>query len=160
PLSTTTLWYFKYNKPPKPGNNPKKLFIVLGTLIAITAGAVIFVICWYRLKAIYTRKEKRKKNLEQPKNFNLSSQNNNSQLTAPRYASSDLLSGVYSTPLAGNATQSQSLIAPASPPSIVYKNVDALTDDSIHNYIDDENQQQPQNSTNDKMTEIQATTQC
>ncbi|CAF0905425.1 unnamed protein product [Rotaria sp. Silwood1] len=163
PISTSTPWYFKYTKPPKSVNNAKKLFTVLGTLIAITLGAIILVICWYRLKTIYTRKEKRKKTIEQQRNFNLPPKNNNNALlTAPRYASSDMLSSVYSTQLAGNTSQSQTLIAPASPPSIVYKNVDAITNDAIQNYIDEENQQQqqPKNVTNDNTTEIQATTQC
>ncbi|CAF3379517.1 unnamed protein product [Rotaria sp. Silwood2] len=178
PISTSTPWYFKYTKPPRSVNNAKKLFTVLGTLITITVGAIILVICWYRLKTIYKRKQKRKNHVEQQRNLNLPSKNNNnnnnnSQVTAPRYASSDMLSSVYSTQLAGNTSQSQSLIAQASPPSIVYKNIDAITDESIQNYIDDENQQQqqqrqqqqqeqeqPQDLTNDNMTEIQATTQC
>ena len=144
-------------------NNAKKLFTVLGTLIAITIAAIIFVILWYRLKAIFKRRQKQKKLLEQQKHFN-SPSNNNLHSTAPRYASSDMLSSLPSAQLPGNKSQSQALIAPASPTATVYKNVDAHTNDSIQNYIDDESlRHQPSSSIQDddqKTIEIEANTQC
>lgn len=145
-------------------NNAKKLFTVLGTLIAITIAAIIFVILWYRLKAIFKRRQKQKKLLEQQKHFN-SPSNNNLHSTAPRYASSDMLSSLPSAQLSGNKSQSQALIAAsASPTATVYKNVDALTNDSIQNYIDDESlRNQPSSSLPDddqRTIDIEANTQC
>jgi hypothetical protein len=157
--------YFKYTKAPKKSvNNAKKLFAVLGTLVAITIGAIILVILWYRLKTIFKQKKK-KKIIEEQKHFNSplnkNKNINNNHSTAPRYASSDMLSSIDSIQLTGNKSQSQALVAPPSPPTIVYKNVDALANDSIQSYIDDENQQsQQENLTNDRTTEIQAITQC
>jgi hypothetical protein len=150
--------YFKYTKPPKKSvNNAKKLFTVLGTLAAITIGAIILVILWYRLKAMFKRQEKKKKIVEQQRQLNSPSNNNHS--TAPRYASSDMLGSIHSTQLTGNKSQSQALIAPASSsPSTIYKNVDALANDPIQNFIDEENRQQ--NITDEKPIDIQATTQC
>jgi cytoskeletal protein RodZ len=151
--------YFKYTKPPKKSvNNAKKLFTVLGTLAAITIGAVCLVILWYRVKAIFNRQQKQKKIVEQQRQVNSPSNNNHS--TAPRYASSDLSEGsIHSAQLIGNRNQSQALITSVSPPITVYKNVEALANDSIQSYMDDENQQQ-QNLPNYRTTEIQANTQC
>ncbi len=152
--------YYKYTKPPKKSaNNARKLFIVLGTLIAITIGAIVLVILWYRFKAVFKQRKKKKKIIEQQKHLN-SPTNNHHHSTAPRYASSEMLSSIHSTQLIGNKSQSQALIAPTSPPATVYKNVDALVNDPIQNFIDDENQSSPQNLTNDRTTEIQAITQC
>ena len=86
--------------------------------------------------------------------------NNQHHSTAPRYASSEMLSSIHSTQLIGNKSQSQALIAPTSPSATIYKNVDATVNDPIQNFIDEENQLRPQNLTNDKTTEIQAITQC
>jgi cytoskeletal protein RodZ len=167
--------YFKYTKPPKRSvNNAKKLFTVLGTLVAITVGAIILVILWYRLKTIFKRKQKKKKIIDQQKHLSSPSNNNistiNNHSTAPRYASSDMLSSIHNTQLAGSKSQSQALIASATPPPTVYKNADALANDSIHSFIDDEHQQQQQEpqepqqenltNENDKTAEIQAVTQC
>lgn len=164
------LRYFKYTKPPKKsGNNAKKLFTVLGTLVAITIGAIILVILWYRVKAMFKRKQKKKKIIEQQKNFSIPSNtnttinNNNSHSTGPRYASSEVLSSIPSTQLIGNNSQSQALIESETPPPTVYKNADALANDSIHSYIDEENQQQqPQQETltNNTAEDIQAITEC
>ncbi|CAM4827570.1 unnamed protein product [Rotaria magnacalcarata] len=165
PLPTTTPWFFKYTKPtPRSANNAKKLFTVLGTLIAITVAAVILVIIWYRLKRLYIQKQKRKK-VEQKRGLNLISSNtitNHPQTTAPRYASSDMLSSLYSGQSMGNKNQSQTLIARASPPSTIYKNVDALNNDSIQSIDHEESQQQlqSQNLTNGKTIEIEDTTEC
>lgn len=143
-------------------NNAKKLFTVLGTLVAITVAAIIFVILWYRLKAMFKRRQKQKKLLEQQKHFT-SPSTNNLHSTVPRYASSDMLSSLPSAQLTGNKSQSQALIAPASPTATVYKNVDALANDSIQNYIDDESlQQRPSLPTQDDnhTIDIEANTQC
>lgn len=182
--------YFKYTKPPKnPKDNIKKLFTVLGTLLAITIGAIILVILWYRLKAMFKRKQKKKKIIEQQKYLNspltknpnitttTNNDNNNinSHSTEPRYASSDMLSSIPSTQLINNNSQSQALIAPATPPTTVYKNVDALANESIHSFIDEESQQQQQQQQQeqqlqlqpeeeilptDRTTDIQAITEC
>ncbi|CAF3525468.1 unnamed protein product [Rotaria socialis] len=166
PLPTTTPRFFKYTKPTsKSANNTKKLFTVLGTLIAITVAPVILVILWYRLKRLYIQKQKRKKVIEQKRGLNSISSNNMThypQTTAPRYASSDMLSSMYSGQSIGNKNPSQTLISPASPPSTIYKNVDALNNDSIQSIDHEENQlqRQSQNLTNDKTSEIQETTEC
>ena len=71
-----------------------------------------------------------------------------------------MLGSIHSAQLSGNRSQSQALIVPASPPITVYKNVDALANDPIQNYIDEENQQQQQNLTDDKTKEFHAVTEC
>ena len=112
---------------------------------------------------VFKQKEKQKKMIEQQKHAHSSSHNTTTNhSTAPRYASSDMISSIHSAPLTGRKSQSQALIGPASSPGTVYKNVDAIATDSIQSYIDDESQQQPQqeNLTNDRTTEIQAFTQC
>lgn len=158
-----TYRFYKYTKStPKPGNNAKKLFTVLGTLIAITVVAIILVILWYRFKGIYKQKQKQKKANEQKRNFS-TTLSNNPQTSVPRYASSEMLDSIHSTQsTGGNKTQSQVLIAPASTPSIVYKNVDAVNGESIQDLDNSEIQQQspPSASTNDKTIEIQETTEC
>lgn len=178
PVSTTTPWfvcgesalegadcfssrYFKYTKPPeRSANNAKKLFTVLGTLVAITVVAIILVILWYRLKTIFKRRQKQKKMLDQQKHFSSPSPNN-LHSTAPRYASSDMLSSLPSAQLTGSKSQSQALIAPASPPATVYQNADALANDSIQSYIDDESlHQQTRSLPEDDRIEIEANTQC
>jgi Flp pilus assembly protein TadB len=139
------------------------LFLVLGTLIAITVAAIILVILWYRLKTIFKRQQKRKKILEQQRRLNLSSSNNNNlqPSTTQRYASSDMLTSVPSVQLAGNQGQSQALIASTTPSTLVYKNVDALANDSIQilKATDDTSSQQVKLN-DQRTTDIQATTPC
>ncbi|UJR26939.1 hypothetical protein I4U23_008247 [Adineta vaga] len=169
----TTPWYYKYTKPPKKSvNNAKKLFTVLGTLVAITVAAIILVILWYRLKAIFKRRQKKKKIIEQQKHFNSPSDHHHQQqVTAPRYASSEMLSSIHSGQFNGNKSQSQALITPSSPSAIVYKNIDAMIGNEPSQNLndDDENQShqqeqeqqiEPQNVIENKMTDIQATTEC
>ncbi|CAF4337207.1 unnamed protein product, partial [Adineta steineri] len=113
----------------------------------------------------YKRKQKKKKIIEQQRNFNSPSTNFN-QSTAPRYASSEMLSSTPSTQFIGNKSQSQALIAPtAAASAVVYKNIEATTtNESIQNLNDIENQQQQETQsqilTDDRTTEIEATTQC
>ncbi len=140
----------------------KKLFTVLGTLVAITIGAIILVILWYRFTTIYKRKQKQKKLFEQQKHFNSPSSNNLHSM-APRYASTDMISSLPTGQFTSNKNQSQALMAPASPLITVYKNIDASVNDSIQSYIDDENQpqqSQQENITTDETTDIEANTQC
>ena len=119
---------------------------MLGTLIGITILAIVLVILWYRLKAIFKRQQKKKKILEQQRHLN-SPFNQNHNSSTPRYASSDILGSIHSTQLPGNKSQSQALIAAAatattvtaaSPSSTLYQNVDVLTNESIQNGVDDD----------------------
>jgi hypothetical protein len=74
-----------------------------------------------------------------------------------------MLSSLPNTQLTSNKSQSQALIAPASPIITVYKNVDALANDSIQSYMDDESHQQQsqqENITNEETTDTEANTQC
>ena len=143
---------------------------MLGTLLAITVAAIVLVILWYRLKAVFKRRQKKKKIVEQQKHFN-SPTNHHHQVTAPRYASSEMLSSIHSGQLIGNKSQSQALITPSSPSAIVYKNIDAtIGNEPGQNLIDDENQsrqqqqeqEQPDSPTmiNNTTTDMQATTEC
>jgi FtsZ-interacting cell division protein ZipA len=144
----------------------KKLFTVLGTLMAITIAAIVLVILWYRLKAVFKRRQKQKKMLEQQARLTLSTSNNNNNQnpsTALRYASADMLSSaVQSTPLTGNKSQSQALIASAMPTPTIYKNIDAIADDSIQNLTttNEANTSQQTNLTGPRTTEIEAITPC
>jgi hypothetical protein len=135
--------------------------------LGITIGAIALVVLWYRMKTVFKRRKKNKNFVEQQRQLSSPStnNNNNNHSTAPRYASSDMLGSIHSTQLISNKSQSQALIAPASPPTTVYKNVEALANnDPIQTYPDQENQQQQQeqqpNLTNDTTTELQAVTEC
>jgi hypothetical protein len=136
-------------------NNIKKLFTVLGTLVAITIGAIILVFFWYRFKAMHKRRQKKKQIVEQQRQFNSPGDNNNYQSTSPRYASSDMSSSVHSAQLPASQSQSQALIElPISQLSNIYKDIEAIDkEDPIENFIDDESLQQDS-------PEMQATTQC
>ena len=142
----------------------KKLFIVLATLTAITIAAIILVILWYRLKTIFKRNQKRKKLLEQQRRLNLSTPSNNTnpqRSVTPRYASSDMLSSMQNIQYPSNKSQSQALIAPPVVSATVFKNIDALTNDSIQSYpVDDETSIQTANVNEQKTTDIEATTSC
>lgn len=144
----------------------KKLFTVLGTLLAITVAAIILVILWYRMKTVFKRRQKQKKMLEQQARLTLSPSNNNNNQsisTAPRYASADMLSSsVQSVPLTVHKSQSQALIASAMPTPTVYKNIDAIADDSIQNLTttDEANASQQTNLNDPRTTEIEAITPC
>ena len=144
----------------------KKLFTVLGTLLAITLAAIILVILWYRMKTVFKGRQKQKKMLEQQARLTLSPSNNNNNQhlsTAPRYASADMLSSaVQSAPLTGNKSQSQALIASAMPTPTVYKNIDAIADDSIQNLTttDEANASHQTNLNDPRTTEIEAITPC
>jgi hypothetical protein len=128
----------------------KKLFTVLGTLSAITIGAIILVFFWYRFKAMLKRRKKKKNFVEQQRHSNSPSINNHN-LVAPRYTSSDMLSSSQSAYLSTSKSQSEALIEPST--SIIYKNIENINNDSTENFID-------QDSTEKKPTEIQAVTQC
>ena len=144
----------------------KKLFTVLGILVAITVGAIILVILWYRLKTVFKRREKQKKMLEQQARLNSSPSNNNNNQhlsTTPRYASADMLSSaLQNTQFTGNKSQSQALIASAMSMPTVYKNIDAIANDSLPNITttDEANALQQANLTDPRTVETDAITPC
>lgn len=143
-------------------NNARKLLTVLGTLVGITIAAIVLVILWYRLKAVYKRRQKKKKIVEQQKQFSSPANSHHHHSTAPRYASSDMLSSIHSGQFIGNKGQSQALIASSTPSATVYKNVDAAAtaaaagNESVQSLAGEDNQRQQASST----TEIEATTEC
>lgn len=99
-------------------NDTRKLFKVLGILMAITIVAIILVILWYRAKSVLQRQQQRKKLLEQQRRLNVtsnvaaghnhpSSSVNQIRSTATCYASSEMLTTLPTVPL--NESRSQSL---------------------------------------------------
>jgi hypothetical protein len=140
----------------------KKLFTVLGTLIAITIGAIIFLLFWYRLKTILKRRKKKKSFVEQQQHFNSPAINNH--LTTPRYASSDISGSIYSEHLSMSKSQSEALIEPPvlqTSPSC--KNIETIENNYVENFIDDESLKQDsteKTTTTTTTTEMQEVTQC
>jgi hypothetical protein len=140
--------------PEGPLNNMKKLFTVLGTLVAITIGAIILVFFWYRFKAMLRRRKKKKKFIENQRHFNSPALNSHHS-SAPRYASVDMLGSIHSAYLFDNKNQCEALI---ESPQAIYKNIEAIENNRIENFIDDESLQQ--DLSEDKTTKIPAITQC
>ncbi len=124
----------------------KKLFTVLGTLVAITIGAIILVFFWYRFKTMLKRRKKKKSFVEQQRHFNSPSINNHN-LTVPCYTSSDMLGSIPGAYLSTIKSQSEALIEPST--SNIYKNMEKIDND----FTD-------QDSTEKKSKEMQAVTQC
>jgi hypothetical protein len=140
--------------PKGPLNNMKKLFTVLGTLVAITIGAIILVFFWYHFKTILRRRKKKKKFIQHQRHFN-SPVLNSPHSSAPRYASVDMLGSIHSAYLFDNKNQSEALIQSPQP---IYKNIEAIENNRIENFIDDESLQQ--DLSEDKAAKIPAMTQC
>jgi len=73
-----------------------------------------------------------------------------------------MLSTMQNPQFQSNKSQSQALITAPIVSATVFKNIDALTNDSIQSYsVDDDNSIQTANINNEqRTTEIQATTPC
>lgn len=115
------------------------------------------------MKTIYKRRKKQKKILEQQKHFSSSrTQPTNRTTTVPRYASSDMISTLPSSSQAMEGkSQSQILVEPNLPVATVYKNTDAIVNEPIEDFIDDDNRQplSDENLSNQQTADIQETTQ-
>ncbi|CAF3594771.1 unnamed protein product [Rotaria sp. Silwood1] len=142
-----------------PLNNIKKLFTVLGTLIAITISAIVLVFFWYRFKAILKQKKKKKSFIEQQQRHFNSPVLNHHHSIATHYASSDTLGSIHSAPVSGSKSRSETLIEPPTLHSLsIYKNTEAIDNEHIKTFIDDESTQQY--SSDNSLAEIQAISQC
>lgn len=127
-------------------NNIKKLFIVLGTLLAITTSAIAFVFFWYRFKAIVKQTKKKKSLIEQQQQHFNSPVLDKHSSTGIQYASSDTLDSVPSARLSGSKSHSETYVEPATLQTIsLYKNIEPIDSEPIENFIDDESLNQDSN---------------
>lgn len=113
----------------------KKLFTVLGTLLAITIGAIILVFFWYRFKSMLKRRKKKKSFVEHQRHFNSPAIHNHSHPIAPCYASSDMSGSVHSGRLSISKSQSEALIEPSI--SNIYQNFEKITSEPMKSLLNE-----------------------
>ncbi|CAF1194058.1 unnamed protein product [Rotaria sordida] len=162
PVPLTKTWIIPTTTQETPLNNIKKLFTVLGTLIAITIGAIVFVYFWYRFKGILRQKKKKKTFLvQQQGHFNspILNHHHHHLSIAIHYASSDILGSINNVHLSRSKSHSQTLIEPPILQSLsMYKNTESIDNDQIVNFIDDESIQQYSGDVS--IADMQAISQC